>query len=148
VGNREHPEQKIWKVSYGRIAEAVLPIDYSFLDRLETRKKLEATLTETLDFSRRHRDGDFSVSFQRALDILGGRQASPPDSLDMYPPGYLDAEHQTLLDAAEAAWVFGAMGSWNDWGSADSAIEKEYEELSSRLYALVCAAVTAAVNEL
>ena len=149
VGNREDPEQKIWKVSYGRIADSAAPIDYSFLDGLQTREKLETALREILDFSRRHRDGDFSDCFQSALDILDGRQPSPsPYSVEVCPRGYLDGKHEALLKAADAGWVFGAMGSWNDWGSSDHGIEKEYQELSSRLYSLVCDAIVTAVNEL
>jgi hypothetical protein len=50
-----------------------------------------------------------------------------------------------LLGAAQAAWIFGAMGSWNDLGfEGDDQVL--YERLSEDLYQLLNAAIVAAAN--
>jgi hypothetical protein len=47
-----------------------------------------------------------------------------------------------MLDAAQSAWVFGGMGSWNDLGFA-GAEQKEYERVSKHLYAALTDAICA-----
>jgi hypothetical protein len=53
---------------------------------------------------------------------------------------------QGLLAAAEAAWVFGTMGSWNDIGFTDKSLQSEYDAISDRVFDLVVQSAVAAVN--
>lgn len=54
-------------------------------------------------------------------------------------------EAKQLLAAAQAAWVFGGMGSWNDLGF-DGNDQQEYNELSDKLFSLLNQAVSNATN--
>jgi hypothetical protein len=51
-----------------------------------------------------------------------------------------------MLDAAQSAWVFGGMGSWNDM-SFDGEEQREYEEVSEQLFTAVNNAICVATNE-
>jgi hypothetical protein len=50
-----------------------------------------------------------------------------------------------LLGAAETAWVFGGMGSWNDMGFHGET-QTHYEEVSEELYKLVNKVIVASAN--
>ncbi|MCC6412891.1 MAG: hypothetical protein IT270_14600 [Saprospiraceae bacterium] len=51
-----------------------------------------------------------------------------------------------LLYAADSAWVFGGMGSWNDQSFEDKEVNGRYERLSALLYNAINGAIMAAVN--
>jgi hypothetical protein len=52
---------------------------------------------------------------------------------------------KNLLASAQAAWVFGGMGSWNDLGF-DGNDQQEYTALSDELFLLLNQAIGATVN--
>jgi hypothetical protein len=54
-------------------------------------------------------------------------------------------EAQGLLKAAGAAWVFGAMGSWNDV-VPDAALKPRYESASKTLFTALSRAVLVSAN--
>lgn len=57
--------------------------------------------------------------------------------------------NQRLYDAAINAWVFGAMGSWNDsppYMAQVKGLSKEYDELTAALYRGILNAILYAVN--
>jgi hypothetical protein len=54
-------------------------------------------------------------------------------------------EAKQLLASAQAAWVFGGMGSWNDLGF-DGNDQQEYTALSDELFLLLNQAIGATVN--
>ena len=86
----------------------------------------------------------FAKMFADAAGLLAGEITPPP----RYP--MLPERNQLLLAAANAAWVFGAMGSWNDSPPYIAQIKKlivEYEKLSADLYRDLMAAIIFAVNE-
>jgi hypothetical protein len=49
------------------------------------------------------------------------------------------------LKAAQYAWVFGGMGSWND-GGVPKGLEVEYERVSTQLYDALNEAIAKAVS--
>lgn len=65
---------------------------------------------------------------------------------DLYVPGSLCKSAEAMLDAAQSAWVFGGMGSWNDMGF-DGQEQREYESVSEELFNAVNRALCVAVNE-
>ena len=54
-------------------------------------------------------------------------------------------EAERLLKAAGRAWVFGAMGSWNDVG-VDAALKPRYESASKVLFDALARAVLVSAN--
>jgi hypothetical protein len=61
------------------------------------------------------------------------------------PDGSLSDLAASMLKAAQAAWVFGGMGSWNDMGF-DGDVQMEYGRLSDSLFNLLNEAIEAAAT--
>jgi len=145
VGDQKDPERRIWKVTYARIAwqqAAPGPQNLSLAAHVEGLEKL---LAEISAFARRQSLTGFAECFERGLRCL--RSANPRTEVfhkDLAPQGFLSLEAERLLATAQAAWVFGGMGSWNDL-SFSGVEQQEYERLSESLYhALNAAAIDAA----
>lgn len=146
VGERDRPDRKIWRVTYGRIARAQ-PSSRNEIDDLEDLKaELEQSLSEIADFAYSQNLASFAKAFEAGLSRLTSRP--PYNDLyhkDIAPLDLLPLSAHQLLGAVQNAWVFGGMGSWNDVG-----VEKEnqprYQELSERLYRLLNRAIVAATN--
>jgi len=75
-----------------------------------------------------------------------GQQQRHPYHTDMLPAPYTP-QSRHLSPAAAQAWVFGGMGSWNDIGFVNGAVQSEYRELSGPLYAATLQALPADANE-
>ena len=91
----------------------------------------------------------FAEIFQKAIDILEGTSGHIDTEYGLPLPG-LPEKHLRIFEAASAADVFGAMGSWNDSppGMAHKKnLDKEYEELSNELLKQVRLAIRYAINE-
>jgi hypothetical protein len=131
------------------------PIADDMLGRLEAAlSEFVGALEAALAFSRQHH-GEFTGNFERALSTLQTSNSSTAASnaelvRGMAPPGLLPLNATKLLAAARQAWVFGGMMSWNDFcaeeGPHRSAIELEYDSVTSRLYAAITDAVQTAVD--
>ena len=92
---------------------------------------------------------NFAKTFQRAIDILEGTS----DNIDTeygLPLPTIPKGHLRIFEAASAADVFGAMGSWNDtpaYLAREKNLEKEYDDLSNELLKQVRLAILFAINE-
>jgi hypothetical protein len=144
VFDRNAP-QRIWHVIYGPPVHsdgvtAQAPVDA--VDSIALRK----ALTEILAFSQAHGTDGFSACFRAALDSLDGVATEPAPQVDLHPPGLLAREAGAVLDAAQKAWVFGGMGSWNDM-SFEGDTAAEYARVSRQLYAALAHAICAAANQ-
>lgn len=82
----------------------------------------------------------FAGNFVRALRALDGERLGYHQ--DLVPPGALDETAMRVIDAAQVAWVFGAMGSWNDIGAPTA----DYDAVSDTLYRTLTAVLVAATN--
>jgi hypothetical protein len=143
LGNRDHPDRKIWQVTYGRVEQdrPTAAPEPASLDRLS--RDLQETLRDAIALSRRNELEEFTPSFEAALDALAAERE--PDLHGLAPPGQLPLPASRLAAASLHAWVFGGMGSWNDIvlrGSDD----EEYHRISENLYRLINAAAVEAVN--
>lgn len=88
----------------------------------------------------------FTECFARAIQSLNESTAIHGYHKDLYCPGSLSRSSEAMLDAAQSAWVFGGMGSWNDM-SFDGEKGREYEESSEDLFIAVNDAICVAANE-
>jgi len=131
-----------WNVDYLHIAEDVFD-DVTVEPKIdETIALLADALNRILNFTNAHNLG-FQNCFEAALDALVSSEADC--DLNLSPKQYIDADAASLLNSAAKAWVFGAMGSWNDvW--APEGHQEEYDEVSGGLYSAILLAVRDAAN--
>lgn len=91
----------------------------------------------------------FAEVFQKAYDILLG-SSDYTDSEYRIPFPEIPEKNLNLFEAASAADVFGAMGSWNDsppYMAHEKGMDEEYDSLSSELLKQVRLATLYAINE-
>jgi len=100
---------------------------------------------EVEDFARSNDTGHWSVWFAEARELLLAESPEIPYHPDLLPAG-VDRSRQRLLAGATKAYVFGGMGSWNDMGFRDSAVQERYGALSRILYESMMLAFDAATN--
>ena len=140
VGDRAAPEHRIWAVHYqGAYLDEVVP---QRPDVRSAHEQLARALEAAHEFAARQHLDPWPAWFERAL----ASSRDIPYHPDMLPPDYTSEAHQLAAMAARA-WVFGGMGSWNDLGFEDKAVQAEYDEVSRNLYAAVLLAMLASVNQ-
>ncbi len=143
LSDRDDPEERIWKVAY--LMTSTSP-RRSGPDPSSVKDALQSNLGEIEAFARGQKLFNFAYCFRSALEAL---ESDDPIALsyspDIVPPGFLGVEARRILVAAQKAWVFGGMGSWNDLGF-EGEDQKRYDCLSRELYALCNLALMAAAN--
>lgn len=143
---RSAPDNRIWEVAYGCVApnQESAPIQRD--DLSECVDGLKEVLCDIVAFARRHGLERFAQCFERGQGCL--RSDLPLQDTfhrGVAPAGFLPLAACRLLGAAQAAWVFGGMGSWNDLGF-EAAEHRVYEALSDSLYNLLNDAIVKATN--
>jgi hypothetical protein len=145
VWDQHAPEQRIWKVAYRNIAAgpmATSPVQ----DPAPTTQRLLASLRAIRAFSHREKCDPFTGLFDQAIDTLSGpAHQCHGYHRDLSPAGFLNADSVMLLDAAQPAYVFGGMGSWNDLGFHREK-QEEYERLSQDLFDALNVSIVEATN--
>jgi hypothetical protein len=145
VGNQEAPDQRIWRVTYGRVAQGGAKTS-SGHDVSIQRELLKKSLINIQTFSVREKSEPFTAYFNAALETVSAKGLTLHGShRDLSPAGFLPDDAVVLLDASQSAWVFGGMGSWNDIGF-EGATQEEYEIVSESLFQTLTASIVAAVN--
>lgn len=146
VGNQNDPERKIWNVAYFRVDRGRARIAFQTRDLAILQGELKAALAQITAFAYRQRLEGFANAFQTAEAILSSQAPlSEVYHSDLAPGAQPPLAAKQILGAAQRAWVFGGMGSWNDLGF-DGQDQRDYEQLSDNLYALLNEAISAAVN--
>jgi hypothetical protein len=97
-------------------------------------RRPEAKLTKWVDW------------FVKARQLLDAEDSQPPFHPDMLPGSGFTLEARQTVAAATQAFVFAGQGSWNDFGSAEAPLQKEYELVSRELYSAIKAALVMASN--
>lgn len=144
VGNRNGPDSRIWSLA----ASTGLGDSFSApqVGVAEARDRLRGALEEIRAFAEQTDEvNDWASWFARSEDLLDDPAPAAPYHQDLLP---LDAslERRQLAAAVVQGWVFGGMGSWNDVGCADPAVQLEYERVGANLYAALLVALPAAAN--
>lgn len=135
---------KKWNILYTEELE-LIPFVKPHCD--DNTDALREVLIEIEDLAERIDCGGFAKRFALARSILDGES---PFGSDKLPAPSIPKKLLPLFYAADAADVFGAMGSWNDSppGMAhEKGLDAEYDELSARLLKSIRLAVLYAVNE-
>lgn len=142
LGDRNDPEQKIWLSAYIMIGETERQ-DNADRNVAGAEREVRAALTDIEALAREIDAANFAACFAAATDALdGGALAPESDFLDLTE---IDPPARRLLRAVEHAWVFGAMGSWNDLGVAP-ALSARYDQTSEALFLALQRAVMAIAN--
>lgn len=144
VGDRNAPDRRIWRVTYGLCeVSATAPFAPRRLD--EIISDLRDALADIRAFAEANNCANFIPGFDQALQALHHPNADIGYHKDLFIPGTLAAPAQSLLKAAMSAWVFGGMGSWNDMGFSGE-LQSEYERVSDELFNLLNESVEAAAT--
>lgn len=146
VTDEDNPEQNIWTVTYGLIVKDSESFDIQYHALEETYQDLEASLGQIRSFATGQGLDRFAQCFESGIQCLKSEQPlSKVYHKDIFPgTGYSQIARQ-LIAACQAAWVFGGTGSWNDvWFEGDT--QKEYEQVSNRLFMAINMSIVAAVN--
>jgi hypothetical protein len=112
---------------------------------------LEDALIQIIRFSKPKTPvRDWVQWFNSALDTLD-KKKTPTFKYwtDLSPKGWMDVRTRRLVAAAQRAWVFGGMCSWNDVGYTDKGHSyfKEYTRVSNLLYETMIDALVFGANE-
>ena len=145
VWNRDAPEQRIWRVTYGLVESRPDPPGPG-PNLSDAASAFKSALVRIHAFSLAHDCGGFTDCFSCALQSLTEETATHGYHQDLFVSGTLSPLAAAVLDASQSAWVFGGMGSWNDM-SFDGDDGKEYEAASGQLFSALNTAICAATNE-
>lgn len=142
IGDKNAPDKKIWLSAYILIGEA------ASAEAVDTNIKGASTdLRDALlsiEAVARAMPGErFADVFVAARETLEGKDLPYP--LEFLRYAQMKPEAERLLKAAGRAWVFGAMGSWNDI-VPDAAMKPRYESASKTLFDAVQRAVLVSAN--
>ncbi|HEV8284337.1 MAG TPA: hypothetical protein VGQ09_08500 [Chitinophagaceae bacterium] len=146
VGNQDDPERKIWSVLYETVAKKEQIRNLQFLLNA-SKEALEKKLTEIEAFARENDLEFWADVFKNALKALHSEKPNA-DSFyfDLIMLKNYSLLAQQLIFGAAAAWIFGAMGSWNDMSFQEKDKNEKYEKLTEELYDAVIIALIAGIN--
>jgi hypothetical protein len=144
--DKQDPENKIWSVHYLRVEEKAPIVDQQY-DVDEVKNELDQVLGQLIQFCQQQQLPQWKSIFEKGNNILSGTIPLQKNSqADLLVHKNYSAAAQQLLSAINETWVFGGMGSWNDISFEEARVQKEYDDLSERLYALMMKGIVAAVN--
>lgn len=143
IGDRNHPEKKIWNVRYSRIQRNSRPMRFREYSIQKESQSLKLILNRAARLSDKPNLEFWHKAFLRGLQNLDS--AHEPDLEGIAMKNQLPLSESKLLAAAQNSWVFGGMGSWNDLGF-DGQDQKEYESISNELFRLLCESLINVVN--
>ena len=143
VGNRGAPDHRIWRIDYQAVK---VPFGPQRLDASDTATALFECLQRAQAFATQHALNPWREIFTKAQQQWTDPDAEPVYHRDLFPDGCYDVTSRRLAGMAQAAWVFGGMGSWNDLGFAEADAQAEYEQISRDLFAAVMRGCLASVN--
>lgn len=143
IGDQSRSDQKIWRVTYGRLAKKQSRLNDRFISVEALSAELGIALQEAVSFSRRHKLDQFEAAFSAGCAAL--RSKTDQELNGLAPNNKLPLAASRLLAAAQVSWVFGGMGSWNDL-SFEADDQSRYETLSDTLFRLINLSLVAAVN--
>jgi hypothetical protein len=144
--NETKTDDRIWSVTYRMLPSRVRPRSFEVADLSRMVSGFSDVLRRIRAFAEQHDLTPWTEYFDRGEMAL--RSTDPLSTVyhsDLVPAGDLTIDARRLLAAAQAAWVFGGMGWWNDM-SFEGEEGSVYNSLSRELYDLLNHIVVAATN--
>ncbi|QMU74583.1 hypothetical protein GXW83_01070 [Streptacidiphilus sp. PB12-B1b] len=145
AGDPAAADHRVWDIHY-RCDEVTLTPDDFRIPVADASSTLDSALEAAVEFSQVHGLRPWDSVFVKARALLGADTFEDVYHQDLFPEGRFDLASRRLAAAAQSAWVFGGMGSWNDLGFADAETHTEYERLSRELFSAVTQSCLAAAN--
>ncbi|MBG9377403.1 hypothetical protein I5907_14260 [Panacibacter sp. DH6] len=146
VTKKHDPNDNIWTVNYAQTLSNLPTMDLQ-ISLQKSKEELQTTLTEIEAFAIGQKLDYWSDQFTKARHAL---ISNTPESFyynsDLVVNNNYSLTARQILYAAGTAWVFGAMGSWNDLGFNTKEDNEKYETLTETLYAKVNEAIISATN--
>lgn len=146
VTDKDAPDRKIWTFTYGSSLERFTVPEVDFNTFEVAKQNLNKTLTDIKQFSATQKLDNWTKLFDLALNILNGKDINLDNFKKYFPSGFFTQQFFQLAGAADAAWVFGGMGSWNDLVFNNPEDQAEYTKLSDKLYQVVILSILYAIN--
>ena len=133
-----------WKTHHVRIERDIDHIEDLTPSVTESREQIGSVLKNLSGFAGRFdHTKNWVDNFNSALETL--EKFDPQVSDDFIPAGIYSKDARQLIETAFRSWVFGGMGSWNDFAfSGDD--QDQYTTLSKKLYSIVCQSIVSGVN--
>ena len=114
-----------------------------------SKKSLKA-LEEIKEFAVRVKsDEHFTINFRKAIKTLENVNTLFEQDWfhkDLCPRSICSETIINILGACQYAFVFGGMSSWNDLYAEEEFDEKEYNEVSEKLFSILMEMIVAATN--
>ncbi len=107
---------------------------------------LEKAVRAAADLCERGHEEWFAQRFRESLSLLESKDREAPYHPDMVADDFPAPSARPLLAAAVRAWLFGGMGSFNDVGFQDLALDDAYGRIADELYKSVLDAIFSSVN--
>jgi len=148
VSEKDGVDKRIWTVAYARTSI----IGLAQKEKHSGLEGIQSVLTDALEaclsFSEKHSLEKWQSCFTKALKYLktGETALLPMDQNALIPVEKYSEEAKRILFTAQATWVFGGEGSWNDMRFEGNE-QVLYKQISDKLYSILCKAVVHAVNE-
>ncbi|MGD9979194.1 MAG: hypothetical protein AB7H66_11075 [Hyphomonadaceae bacterium] len=142
VGDKKAKDGKIWLSAYVLLGEAD-SAERVDSDIAGASNDLRGALVSIEDVARAMPGTPFADAFAGARQTLDGQDLPYP--LEFLNYTFLAPDARRLLNATGKAWVFGAMGSWNDL-VPEAVLKSRYEAASKTLFAALQRAVLVAAN--
>ncbi|HEY2581656.1 MAG TPA: hypothetical protein VGI43_07615 [Mucilaginibacter sp.] len=137
------PDPTIWSVKYGAVAKKQ-PKSSPDLNLIEAKKELLEILDSISNFAYKYTFPYWGNAFKKASSNLNN--PNPTISINRIIEKNYSSVAKQILFSVEAAWVFGGMASWNDWSFDDKEVNKQYNELTKKLYDVIVRSIVASIN--
>ena len=131
-------DKKPWLVEYRDLMftnSHTLPVQ----EMISVKNHLRQAVSQAEQFAKRSdvHENNWATWFSKSLEILDFATPVAPFHPDMLPASGYSLEARQVLASAAQSYVFGGMGSWNDIGFKEPEIQKEYENVTRKLYEAV-----------
>ena len=136
-----------WRITYSGLFLAA-PLPLTDLALSEAEGGLRSAIEAAKGFATKTGRDRFVELLARISTEPVDRQAGPDPFSGILPPASTNPEARRLLALADRAFIFGGMGSWNDFGSPDGALQREFLSVTSLLWRAFLTAVATATNAL
>ena len=146
AGDPTAADRRVWDIDY-RCDEVAFTPDAFRIPVTDATSALDSALEAVAGFSQVHELRPWDSVFVKARGLLGAESSEGLPHQDLFPEGRYGLAGRRLAAAAQSAWVFGGMGSWNDLGFPDAETHTEYERLSRGLFSAVTRGCMAAAND-
>lgn len=122
-----------------------MPVTADFHNIEDAYQDLERSITDAQTFSKNW-NWDWEKWFAEALEQLKIPTPVQTYYANLLPTTYENIMGRQLFAGAFKAWVFGGLGSWNDMLITDPSQDKEYQQISKRLYEAIIQSLGAVTN--